>query len=60
VGGRRYYDAMQDRAWRTEMQRERGRLITRMLAAKRAGAPVRKAERKEEHNWECETLGEQP
>jgi imidazolonepropionase-like amidohydrolase len=60
VDGVRYYDAAQDLAWRAEMQRERERLVARMLAAKRAGAPVRKAERNEEHNWECETLGERP
>jgi imidazolonepropionase-like amidohydrolase len=60
VDGVRYFDAAQDLAWRTGSQRERERLIARMLAAKRAGAPVRKAERNEEHNWECETLGERP
>jgi hypothetical protein len=40
--------------------RERERIIARMLAAKRAGAPVRKAERKEQHQWECDTIGEEP
>ena len=31
-----------------------------MLAAKKAGAPVRKAEKKERPHWHCETIGEEP
>ncbi len=60
VDGVRYYDAAEDMRWRSVMLRERERLIDRMLLAKRAGAPVRKAERKEEHHWECDTIGEEP
>jgi len=60
VDGVRYYDAQADAAWRAVAGAERERLIARMLAAKRAGAPVRKAERNEERHWQCETLGEEP
>jgi hypothetical protein len=42
------------------MRTERERLITKMIAAKKAGAPARKAERREKRHWECETIGEEP
>jgi imidazolonepropionase-like amidohydrolase len=60
VDGVKYFDAEEDRRWRAEAARERERIIARMLAAKRAGAPARKAERKEQHHWECDTIGEEP
>jgi hypothetical protein len=60
VDGVRYYDAVRHKAWTREVVRERERLVARMLAAKKAGAPVRKPQRKDERNWECESLGERP
>ena len=45
---------------RKAMTAERERLITKMIAAKKAGAPARKAERKDKGHWHCETIGEEP
>jgi hypothetical protein len=60
VDGVRRYDAKQDQERRVAQQQERERIIARMIAAKRAGAPVRKGERSEQREWECETMGERP
>ena len=60
VDGVRRFDAAQDLELRKAQQLERERIITRMLAAKKAGAPVRKGEHREKRHWECETLGERP
>jgi hypothetical protein len=42
------------------MAAERERLITKMIAAKKAGAPARKVGRKDKDRWHCETIGEEP
>ena len=60
VDGVRRFDAVQDLEMRKAQQLERERIVTRMLAAKKAGAPVRKGEHKEKRHWECGTLGERP
>lgn len=60
VDGVRRFDATQDLEARKAQQQERERIIIRMLAAKKAGAPVRKGEHKEKRHWECDTMGERP
>lgn len=60
VDGVRYYDRRRELDQQTLAAAERARLIARMLAAKRAGAAVRRAQRQEPGQWHCETLGEQP
>ena len=58
--GRSFDESARDVELRKLQTQERERLIGRMLAAKRAGAPVRKGERHEKHHWECGTLGDRP
>ncbi|MBK9194818.1 MAG: amidohydrolase family protein [Flavobacteriales bacterium] len=60
VDGVRRYDLSQDAELRKAVADERERIIALMLAAKKAGAPVRKAEKKERPHWHCETIGEEP
>lgn len=60
VDGVRCFDRAEDARLREAMRTERERLITRMIAAKKAGAPARKAGRREKRHWECETIGEEP
>ncbi len=60
VDGVRRFDLQKDMDLRKAMGAERERLITKMIAAKKAGAPARKAERKEKGHWHCETIGEEP
>lgn len=60
VDGVRYYDRKREQEQLVKAEAERARLIARMLAAKQAGATVRKAERKEPAQWHCDTLGERP
>lgn len=60
VDGVRVFDRQRDLTLRKQAQDERARIITKMLSAKKAGAPARKAERHEHREWQCETLGEQP
>ena len=60
VDGVRRFDAKVDRELRAAIKAERERLISKMIAAKKAGAPVRKAEREGRGRWECGTIGEEP
>jgi imidazolonepropionase-like amidohydrolase len=60
VDGVRRFDRTVDAELRKAMAAERERIITRMIAAKKAGAPAKKAGRKEHRHWTCETLGEAP
>jgi len=60
VDGVRRFDAARDLELRTAAKAERERLIAKMIAAKKAGAPVRKVGRKERGRWACETIGEEP
>ncbi len=60
VDGVRYFDSEADRELRTAMNAERERLINKMIAAKKAGAPTRKGEKREKRHWECDTMGEEP
>ena len=60
VDGARYYDRRRDLDQRMIAEAERARITAKMLAAKQAGAAVRKAQRQEPEQWHCETIGEQP
>ena len=60
VDGVRRFDQQKDIELRSAIRAERERLITKMIAAKKAGAPTRKAEKKEKGHWHCETIGEEP
>jgi cytosine/adenosine deaminase-related metal-dependent hydrolase len=60
VDGVRCFDRAEDARLREAMRAERERLVTKMIAARKAGAPARKAERREKRHWECETIGEEP
>lgn len=54
------FDLAKDAERRKTMAAERQRIINLMIAAKKAGAPTRKTERKEQGHWHCETMGEEP
>ncbi len=60
VDGVRRFDRAVDAELRKTLTTERERIITRMIAAKKAGAPAKKSGRKEHGHWTCETLGEAP
>jgi adenine deaminase len=60
VDGVRYYDRKREETQRATAQQERSRIIAKMLAAKQAGAAVRKAERQEPRQWTCESEGDRP
>lgn len=60
VDGVRRYDVQKDLALREAMRAERERLITKMIAAKKAGAATTKPEKQEKRHWHCGTLGEEP
>ena len=60
VDGVRRYDVQKDLALREAMRAERERLITKMIAAKKAGASTTKPEPQEKRHWHCETQGEEP
>lgn len=60
IDGARYYDRRRDLDQRMIAEAERARITAKMLAAKQAGAAVRKAQRQEPEQWHCETIGEQP
>ncbi len=60
VDGVRRFDRKKDVELRKAMMVERERLITKMIAAKKSGAPARKPEHKEKGHWHCETIGEEP
>lgn len=54
------FDRNKDAELRQAMASERERLIAKMIAAKKAGAPTRKAEHRPHGVWHCETLGQEP
>ncbi|HQY02655.1 MAG TPA: amidohydrolase family protein [Flavobacteriales bacterium] len=60
VDGVRYYDRRRDLDQHMKAEAERSRIVAKMLAAKQAGAAVRKARRQEPDQWHCETIGEHP
>lgn len=58
VDGLLLYDMEQDKILREEIQRERVRIISKMLKAKKAGEETQKAEKKENKLYHCDTVGE--
>lgn len=60
VDGARYYDRRRDLDQHVKAEAERSRIVAKMLAARQAGAAVRKAKRQEPDQWHCETIGEHP
>jgi imidazolonepropionase-like amidohydrolase len=56
VDGVRLFDRQRDAQMRDALAKERNRIIQLMLEAKKHGEPVRKAEKKEERLYHCETL----
>lgn len=60
IDGVRYFDRGRDAEQRATAEAERSRIIAKMLAAKQAGAAVRKAKRQEPAQWNCESIGQHP
>lgn len=60
IDGARYYDRRRELDQRMLAEAERARITAKMLAAKQAGAAVRKAQRQEPEQWHCETIGDLP
>lgn len=60
VDGTRYYDRRRDLDQCMKAEAERSRIVAKMLAAKHAGAAVRKARRQEPDQWHCGSIGLQP
>lgn len=60
VDGVRYFDRGREKEQHATAEAERSRIIAKMLAAKQAGAAVRKAKRQEPGQWHCESIGQHP
>lgn len=60
VDGARYYDRRGALDQQLVAEAERARITAKLLAAKQAGAAVRKAQRQEPEQWHCTSIGEQP
>ncbi|MBL4623965.1 MAG: amidohydrolase family protein [Flavobacteriales bacterium] len=56
IDGICYYDAQTDLELRKREQAERARLIAKMLAAKKGGAPTQKPVKKEQKLYHCDTV----
>lgn len=58
VDGFLLYDIERDRILQQENQKERVRIIAKMLTAKKAGEETQKSEKKEQKKYHCDTLEE--
>ncbi len=56
VDGICYFDREQDKELRKEVEAERNRLIQKMLAAKKGGAPTQKPHPEHHHHYHCDDL----
>jgi imidazolonepropionase-like amidohydrolase len=56
IDGRIYYDINEDKILRDELQKERARIIQKMLAEKSGGAPVEKPRQKKPRLYDCDTI----
>lgn len=56
IEGEIYFDIEEDAKLRDEMNKERARLIQKMIAEKQSGAPTRKPVKKQQKLYHCETL----
>ena len=54
VDGILYFDRENDKRLRQELAKERERIIQKMIAAKKEGAPTMDVKFKKEHLWDCE------
>ncbi|UOG72907.1 amidohydrolase family protein [Hymenobacter tibetensis] len=57
VDGRQFFDIESDKVARQEMERERLRIIQKMLAAKKGGAPTQTPTAKATGHFHCDTEG---
>lgn len=58
VDGRQFFDLESDKVMRQEMERERLRIVQKMLAAKKGGAPTQTPTAKATGHFHCDTEGE--
>lgn len=56
VDGIPYYSIEKDKAARLALQKERNRIIQKMIAAKKGGVKTKKPSKKEHHLYHCDTL----
>jgi len=56
VDGILYYSTETDRAAQQALDKERNRIIQKLIAAKKDGAPSKKPSKKEHHLYHCDTL----
>lgn len=56
IDGILYFDRERDTQLRLEIQKERNRLVQKMVLAKQGGAPAAKPVMKKEHFWDCEDV----
>ncbi|WBO84049.1 amidohydrolase family protein [Hymenobacter yonginensis] len=59
VDGRQFFDLESDKVLRQDMERERLRIVQKMLAAKKGGAPTQTATAKPTGHFHCDTDGEE-
>lgn len=60
IDGKIYFDIAEDKARRTDLRKERARLIQKMNAAKKSGAPMKKGGSKMKMEFHCNSiLGEE-
>ncbi|RYU79440.1 amidohydrolase family protein [Hymenobacter persicinus] len=58
VDGRQLFDLESDQQLRQDVQKERLRIIQKMLAAKKAGAPTQNPSAKANGHFHCDTVGQ--
>ncbi|PJJ59272.1 amidohydrolase family protein [Hymenobacter chitinivorans] len=58
VDGRQMFDVESDARMRQEVEKERLRIVQKMLDAKKAGAPTQGATAKANKHFHCDTMGE--
>ncbi|TGE29564.1 amidohydrolase family protein [Hymenobacter metallicola] len=59
VDGRQMFDVESDARMRQEVEKERLRIVQKMLDAKKAGAPTQGATAKANKHFHCDTMGEE-
>jgi imidazolonepropionase-like amidohydrolase len=59
VDGRQMFDLESDKAMRADMEKERLRIVQKMLAAKKSGAPTQNPVAKANGHFHCDTIGEE-
>ncbi len=59
VDGIKYFDRVDDVKAQAEVRKERARLIQKLLAAKKSGAPTQPATGRPQRLWDCEDVGDE-